>query len=193
MLAQVIRSFGDVDVFEGETLPDPVPAPGEVLVRIVAASVNPVDTKLRKAASASAPELPAVLGCDFAGEIVAVGQEVTGLAVGDPVYGCAGGFRGVAGGTYAELIAADARLIAKAPTALPLREAAALPLVAITAWEGLERAGVRAASRILVHGGTGGVGHVAVQLAKARALMSPPRCRRPRRPRSPDSSAPTRS
>lgn len=167
MRAQIIRCFGAPEVFEPAELPDPTPGPGEVLVRIAAASVNPVDWKIRRNGPPIAPALPAVLGCDLAGTVVAVGPGVTGFAPGDAVFGCAGGVRGM-GGTYAELIAADARLVARAPSSIPLREAAALPLVAITAWEGLERAGLGAGTRVLVHGGTGGVGHVAVQLARAR-------------------------
>lgn len=168
MRAQIIRAFGEPSVFETAELPDPAPGAGEVLVRVVAASVNPVDHKIRRHGPPTAPELPAVLGCDFAGVIVALGEGVAGFAPGDHVFGCAGGVRGVPGGSYAELIRADASLIAPAPTSIPLRAAAALPLVAITAWEGLERAGVGPGTRLLVLGGTGGVGHVAVQLAKAR-------------------------
>ena len=168
MRAQIIRSFGGPELFEAAELPDPKPGPGEVLVRLAATSVNPIDWKLRRNGPAAAPELPAVLGCDVAGTVVALGEGVTDFGVDDAVFGCAGGVRGVSGGSYAELIAADARLLARAPRSLPLREAAALPLVAITAWEGLERAGVREGTTVLVHGGTGGVGHVAVQLAKAR-------------------------
>lgn len=167
MRAQIIRRFGEPGVFEPADLPDPAPGPGEVLVRIAAASVNPVDWKIRRNGPPIAPELPAVLGCDLAGTVVALGEGVAGFAPGDAVFGCAGGVRGL-GGTYAGLIAADARLLARAPSAIPLREAAALPLVCITAAEGLERAGVAAGMRVLVHGGAGGVGHVAVQIARAR-------------------------
>lgn len=167
MRAQVIRAFGAPDVFEPATLPDPMAGPGEVLVHIAAASVNPVDYKLRRVGPAIAPALPAVLGCDLAGTIEAVGAGVEGFAPGDAVYGCAGGVRGMPG-TYAERIAADARLLAPKPRSLGFREAAALPLVTITAWEALDRSGVAAGTTLLVHGGAGGVGHVAIQLAKAR-------------------------
>ena len=168
MRAQIIRSFGEPNVLEPADLPDPVPAAGEVLVRIAATSVNPVDWKLRRHGPVIAPSLPAVLGCDVAGTVVAVGADVTDFRPGDAVYGCAGGVQGVSGGAYAEMIAADTRLLAAAPSSIPLRDAAALPLVVITAWEGLERAGVGRGTTLLVHGGTGGVGHVAVQLAKVR-------------------------
>lgn len=168
MRAQVIRAFGEPDVFTLADVPDPTPGPGEVLVAVTAASVNPVDYKLRRHGPPIAPALPAVLGCDVAGTVVQVGPGVTAFAAGDEVYGCVGGVRGVSGGAYAELIAADARLLAPRPARLSLREAAALPLVTITAWEGLDRAAVRPGDSVLVHGGAGGVGHVVVQLAKAR-------------------------
>ncbi len=167
MHAQIIRSFGDAGVFERATLPDPVPLAGQVLVRQEATSVNPVDYKIRRFGPPIAPELPAILGCDVSGRVVALGEGVTRFKVGDAVYGCAGGVRGV-GGAYADLIAADARLLARRPAGLDAREAAALPLVTITAWEGLDRAGVAPGQSVLVHGGAGGVGHVAIQLAKAR-------------------------
>lgn len=168
MKAQIIRAFGSPDVFELTTLPDPVPGPGEVLVRVQAASVNPVDYKIRGTGPAFAPELPAVLGCDMAGEVIDVGEGVTGFAPGDLVYGCVGGVRNMPG-TYAERVVADARLLAHRPQGLPVREAAAMPLVTITAWEALyDRANVQEGQSVLVHGGAGGVGHIAVQLAKAR-------------------------
>ena len=106
-----------------------------------------------------------MLGMDFAGTVEETGEGVTGFAVGDEVYGCAGGLANLQG-ALAELMPADARLIAHKPKSLSMREAAALPLVGITAHAGLRRAGVRAGHKVLVHGGTGGVGHVAVQLAR---------------------------
>lgn len=168
MKAMILSAFGGApDSFEVAELADPAPGPGEVLVRVVAASINPADTKIRKHGGLAAPALPAVLGCDMAGIVVAVGEGVTGFAVGDRVYGCVGGVRGSAG-TYAELVVADARLLAHAPANLSLHDAAALPLVVITAWEALDRLGVGEGTHLLVHGGAGGVGHVAIQLAKAR-------------------------
>ncbi len=167
MKAMVIDRFGGPELFRGATLPDSAAGPGEVLVAIEAASVNPVDWKIRSRGPGIAPALPAVLGCDFAGRITALGEGVRGFAVGDRVFGCSGGVKGMPG-TYATMIAADARLIAKAPATLDAREAAALPLVTITAWEGLfDRARIHEGATVLVHGGTGGVGHVAVQLAAA--------------------------
>lgn len=168
MRAQVLEAAGGPDAFVARTLPVPAPGAGEVLVRQVASSVNPADTKIRARAPALGPALPGVLGMDVAGIVVATGRGVTGLRVGDAVYGAAGGVRGMHG-AYAEYLATDARLLAPAPRSIPLRDAAALPLVAITAWEGLvDRAQLRAGQRVLVLGGTGGVGHVAIQVAKAR-------------------------
>lgn len=149
-------------------LPLPVPAPGQVLVRVAAAGLNPLDTKIRagKAAHARHP-LPAVLGIDLAGTVVAVGPDVDGWQAGDEVYGMTGGVGGVQG-SLAEYAAVDARLLAHKPVSFSMREAAALPLGFITAYEGLvDRARVRAGQRVLVHGGAGGVGHLAVQLAQA--------------------------
>lgn len=147
----------------------PVPGKGQVLVRIHAAGVNPLDTKIAIGAGAHArQELPAVLGLDLAGTVVELGEAVDGFTPGQEVFGMAGGIGG-AQGTLAEYIAVDARLIASKPHALGMREAAALPLVFITAWEGLvDRANVRSGQRVLIHGGAGGVGQVAVQLANAR-------------------------
>ena len=170
MRAQIIPAWGGAENFEAATLPDPAPGPGEVLVQIAASSVNPADYKLRQAGPPIAPALPAVLGCDAAGRVLALGDGVEGFAPGDEVYGCVGGVRGVPG-CYAEMIAADSRLLAPKPASLTLREAAALPLVTITAWEGLDRAGVREGQSVLVHGGAGGVGHVAIQLATARGAV----------------------
>lgn len=167
MQAAIIRRFGDPDVFELAEVPDPTPRAGEVLVRIEAASVNPIDYKVRRFGPAIAPELPAILGCDFAGVVERVGPGVEDVAPGDRVYGCAGGVRGF-GGSYAGRIAADTRLIAPAPPGLDARAAAALPLVTITAWEALDRAGVGPGTTLLVRGAAGGVGHIAVQLAAVR-------------------------
>lgn len=170
MRAQIIKAFGDPDVFELSTLPDPVPESGQVLLRVAAASVNPVDTKLRRYGPPIAPALPAVLGCDVAGTVIALGDGVDDLAIGDRVFGCVGGVRGL-GGTYAEQVTADVGLLARSPRSMPLADAAALPLVTITAWEGLfDRARMTAGQTLLVHGGAGGVGHIVVQLAHAHGV-----------------------
>jgi NADPH:quinone reductase len=146
----------------------PVLLPGHVLVRIVASGVNPLDAKIRAGSAAHAKHpLPAVLGLDLAGIVVRIGSGVTRFGPGDEVYGLVGGVGGLQG-TLAEYAAVDADLLALKPRSLSLREAAALPLVSITAWEGLvDRAHVSAAQRVLVHGGAGGVGHVTIQIARA--------------------------
>jgi len=164
--ARVDRAGGDFNVVE---LPRPTPGEGEVLVRIHASGVNPLDAKIRAGQAAHAKQpLPAVLGIDMAGVVEQVGPGVTAFAPDEEVYGMAGGIGGLQG-TLAEWIAVDARLLARKPRGLTMREAAALPLAAVTAWEGLaDRARVSPGQTVLVQGGAGGVGHVAVQLAKAR-------------------------
>ncbi|OKO78709.1 quinone oxidoreductase [Bradyrhizobium sp. NAS96.2] len=144
------------------------PAHGELQIRVHASGVNPVDVLIRTGQAPFAmPELPAVLGTDAAGVVTAVGAGVKGFALGDEVYGLAGGVRGLPG-SLAEFMTVDAALMAKKPANLTMREAAALPLVALTAWEGLvDRAKVQSGQKVLVQGGSGGVGHVVVQLAKA--------------------------
>jgi NADPH:quinone reductase-like Zn-dependent oxidoreductase len=149
-------------------LPRPVPADGEVLVRVRASGVNPLDTKIRagKAGHAKQP-LPAVLGLDMAGTIEEVGPGVTAFRPGDEVFGMVGGVGGRQG-TLAEYLLASVDLLALKPKSLSMRESAALPLISITAWEGIvDRARVRSGQKVLIHAGAGGVGHIALQLAKA--------------------------
>ncbi|MSU97029.1 Zinc-type alcohol dehydrogenase-like protein [Pseudomonas fluorescens] len=161
-----------VDVANGPlrlvSIPRPVPGPGQVLVRIKASGVNPLDGKIRSGQAAHARQpLPAVLGMDLAGTIEALGEGVSGWLPGDEVYAMATGIGG-AQGSLAQFAVVDARLLAHKPGNLSMRETAGLPLVLITAWEGLvDRARVRAGQKVLIHGGAGGVGHVAVQIARA--------------------------
>lgn len=166
MKAMLINQFGENAVFVATEVPTPQVRCGHVLVKIAASSVNAVDTKIRHLGEALpfSPQTPALLGMDFAGTVEAVGDDVEGYSVGDEVYGCAGGLANLPG-TLADYIVADSTLIALKPKNISMREAAALPLVAITAYEGLVRAGVRRDQKVLVHGGSGGVGHVALQLA----------------------------
>ena len=167
MKAMLLHAYGESAAFEASEVATPELKAGHVLVKVAASSVNTVDTMIRKMGKdlPLSPDTPAILGMDFAGTIEAVGDDVDGYQVGDEVYGCAGGLADLAG-SLAEFILADADLIARKPKNLSMREAAALPLVAITAYEGLERAGIAAGQKVLVHGGSGGVGHVALQLAK---------------------------
>ncbi|MEM6826651.1 MAG: zinc-dependent alcohol dehydrogenase family protein [Pseudomonadota bacterium] len=169
MKSMILNDYGESASFSPAELPKPIAKPGAVLVRVAASSVNTVDTMIRTMGADLAPispKLPALLGMDFAGTIEAVGEGVEGFGPGDEVYGCAGGL-GDLPGALAEFMEADARLIAHKPKSLSMREAAALPLVGITAYEGLTRAGVTKGQKVLVHGGTGGVGHVALQIAQA--------------------------
>ena len=167
MKAMILKAYGDKAAFEAADVEKPSIKPGHVLVRIAASSVNTVDTMIRRMGKdlPLSPDTPAVLGMDFAGTVEAVADDVTSVAPGDEVYGCAGGLADLPG-TLADYIAADSRLLAQKPKNLSMREAAALPLVGITAYEGLQRAGIKADQTVLVHGGSGGVGHVALQLAK---------------------------
>lgn len=167
MEAQVINRFGDSTVFETMDLPKPKAKPGHVVIRVIATSVNPVDSKIRSGKYTHiAPDFPAVLHGDVAGIIEEVGQGVTNFKAGDEVYGCAGGVKGQ-DGALSEFMLADALLLAKKPKSLSMMEAAALPLVCITAWEALfDKVKLGPGQKILIHAGTGGVGHVAIQLAK---------------------------
>lgn len=146
----------------------PVAGPGQVLVRVRASGVNPLDTKIRAGQAAHARQpLPAILGIDLAGTVEEIGPDVTGFRRGNEVYGMTGGVGGHQG-SLAQYAAVDARLLAAKPATLSLREAAALPLIFITAWEGLvDRVGVKAGQTVLVLGAGGGVGHIAVQIARA--------------------------
>jgi len=166
MQAIVLNAYGTPLV--QQQIARPVAGPGQVLVRVHASGVNPLDTKIAagKADHARAV-LPAVLGIDMAGVVDSVGDGVEGYAPGDRVYGMTGGVGGVPG-SLAEYAAVDARLLAHMAGNMSMREAAALPLIFITAWEGLvDRARVGVGKTVLVHGGAGGVGHMAVQLSVA--------------------------
>jgi NADPH:quinone reductase len=151
----------------------PRPGAGEVLVRVMASAVNPLDLKILAGTAEHARHpLPAILGIDMAGVIVAVGTGTQIFREGDGVFGMAGGVGGHPG-TLAEYVTVEARLLALKPNNLGMREAAAVPLVFITAWEGLvDRAAVRAGQRVLIAGGAGGVGQMALQIARARGAMT---------------------
>jgi NADPH:quinone reductase-like Zn-dependent oxidoreductase len=147
-------------------VPDPVPGPGDVLVAIAAASVNPLDLKLRDGEFKTILpyKMPLILGNDLAGTVMAVGADVRHFKVGDEVYARPDKDRI---GTFADLIAIAEADAALKPVSLGMIEAAALPLVALTAWQVLvERAQVKPGQKVLIHAGSGGVGTVAIQLAK---------------------------
>ena len=167
MRALVLREFDTP--LETAEITTPKAGPGQVLVKVHASGVNPLDTKIRAGKAGHAErKLPAVLGLDMAGTVEAVGAGVDGFAPGDEVFGLTGGV-GDLQGSLAEYTAVDADLLAHKPKGLTMRQAAALPLVTITAWEGLvDRANVHAGQKVLVHGGAGGIGHVAIQIARAR-------------------------
>ncbi len=166
MRAQIIQQYGDPSAFQFAEVEMPKAADHEVVVRLAATSVNPIDCKTRLGVGPQ-HKLPAVLGCDVAGVVTEVGKLVTKFKIGDQVYGCAGGVPGL-NGALADFIATDPQLLALKPSSLSLRQAAALPLVAITAWEArVTKANISAADHILIHGGTGGVGHIAIQIAKS--------------------------
>ena len=142
--------------------------PGAVRVKIAASGVNPLDTKIRAGKADHARQsLPAVLGLDMAGVVEEIAPDVTAFRVGDEVYGMVGGVGGLQG-TLADSMTCDSSLIARKPRNLSMRQAAALPLSVITSWEALvDRAKVHADQKVLIHAGAGGVGHVAVQIARS--------------------------
>ena len=167
MKAMVLNEYGENAKFAPKEVEKPIVKSDQVLVKISASSINTVDTMIRNMGKdlPFSPDNPAILGMDFAGTIEKLGEGITEFSIGDEVYGCAGGLAALQG-TLAEYIAADSKLIAHKPKNLTMREAAALPLVGITAYEGLMRAGIKSGLNVLVHGGAGGVGHLAVQMAK---------------------------
>jgi NADPH2:quinone reductase len=167
MKAVTVKSPGGIDVLQWQDVGDPVLRHDtELLIRVRAASVNPVDAKLRRNGAYLNPPGPTILGCDGAGIVEAVGSAVTRFSVDDAVYYCHGGLGGPQG-SYAEYIVIDERHVARKPASLDFTQAAAVPLALITAWESMvDRGKVRQGQSVLVHGGAGGVGHLAMQLAK---------------------------
>ena len=157
--------------FRLATIARPAPGHGEVLVRVAASGVNPLDTKIHAGSADHARHpLPAILGIDLAGTVEALGPGVTRFLPGDEVFGMTGGVGGHPG-SLAQYAAVDADLLALKPANLSMREASVLPLVFITAWEGLvDRMAVRAGQSLLVLGGAGGVGQMAIQIARARGV-----------------------
>lgn len=170
MKALILENYNES--FQLKEIEKPVAAKGQVLVEIKASGINPLDLKIKMGQAGHAKTvLPAILGIDMAGIVEAVGQGVSNFQPGDEVYGMTGGIAGVQG-SLAEYAAVDADLLAIKPKNLSMQEAAAIPLAFITAWEGLvDRANVGEDKTVLIHGGAGGVGHIAIQLAKAKGAQ----------------------
>ena len=171
MRAMVTPQFGGPDLFEERNVERPHPGPGEVQVRVVAAGTNPVDAKFRADGSSAGLEAPIILGLDVSGVVEEVGPGVTDLAPGDEVYYTPEVFGPNSNGSYAEYHVAKVDIVAKKPASLSHQEAAAVPLAGGTAYEAIvRRLGVRVGETILIHGGAGGVGSFAVQIAKAAGV-----------------------
>lgn len=170
MKAILMTDAGCTDVLQLRNIDKPeLPTPHHVRVKLAAAGVNPLDTKLRSKPIYYPDSLPAILGCDGAGVVETIGSAVSRFKVGDEVYfnnGGLGGNQGDEPGCYAEYTTLHEEYCAAKPAKLNLLESAALPLVLITVWEALvERANLQVGQTILIHGAAGGVGHIAVQLA----------------------------
>lgn len=165
MKAIVINQYGEACEFQSLEITLPKLKDNQVLVKVSATSINPIDTKIRKGMVQNVfqPNFPMILHSDFSGQVVEIGEIVSSFKAGDFVYGF-----NAAGGALSDYLIIDEEVLAKAPGNLPIQECASLPLVSITAWEALvERGKVKAGDHILIHGGTGGVGHTAIQIAKA--------------------------
>ncbi|HEY9725589.1 MAG TPA: zinc-dependent alcohol dehydrogenase family protein [Chroococcales cyanobacterium] len=173
MKAVVMTQAGAPDVLQLQDVPDPkIDKDTEILVRLRAAGINPIDTKLRSRGTFYPDEMPAILGCDGAGVVEAVGSGVQRFKVGDEVYFCAGGLGKSGTGNYAEFAVVEEQMVAYKPASLSFAEAAAAPLVLITAWESLyDRGRLEAGQRVLIQAGAGGVGHIAIQLAKLKGAQ----------------------
>ncbi|NJN85531.1 MAG: zinc-dependent alcohol dehydrogenase family protein [Leptolyngbyaceae cyanobacterium SL_7_1] len=167
MKAIIMTTAGSPDVLQLQDVPEPeLTRDTELLIQLKAAGVNPIDTKLRQRGTFYPERSPAILGCDGAGVVEAVGSKVRQFQIGDEVYFCHGGLGGDRG-NYAEYAVVDERCVAHKPRSLDFATAAAAPLVLITAWEALfDRGRLEAGRHVLIQAGAGGVGHVAIQLAK---------------------------
>ena len=166
MQAVRIHQYGGPEVLQLEEVPQPVPAADEILVKVYASGVNPVDWGIRDGRMQAILTLPLTLGCDAAGVVEAVGRDVTAFQQGDAVYGTPN-FPGH--GSYAAYCAAKASRFARKPASLSFTEAAGVPLAGLTAWTALFAQGrLQAGQRVLIQGASGGVGGFAVQFAKAK-------------------------
>ena len=168
MKAVAIHAYGGPEVLKVEDVPRPEPKENEVLVRVIAASINPVDAAIRKGylAQITGKKFPLILGMDAAGVVEKVGAKMSKFKVGDPVYAF---FTLVGEGGYGEFVVANEDEVAPKPKSLTYAQAAAVPAAGSTAWKALvETANLSAGQTVLIHGGSGGVGHFAIQIAKAR-------------------------
>ena len=165
MKAVQVRQWGGTDAAKIEDIERPQPAAGEVLVRVKASSINPVDWAIREGYLQEYVSLPYLLGSDVAGDIEALGEGVEGLEVGTPIYG----MKAMRGGGFAEYTTIATSDFATKPQTLSYQEAAAVPHAALTAWQILfDIGGLTAGQRVLIHAAAGGVGHYAVQFAKLK-------------------------
>lgn len=169
MKSIVMTAVGDPDVLRLQDIPEPqICLPTQLKIKLEAAGVNPVDTKIRRNGTFYENDLPAVLGCDGAGVVIETGAEVSRFKTGDKVWFCNGGL-GREQGNYAEHTVLDERWASLMPTNFSFIEAAASPLVLITAWGALfDRGNLQSGQTVLIHAGAGGVGHVAIQMAKLK-------------------------
>ncbi len=177
MKAVVFHEFGGSDKLRIAQVPRPEPAPCEVLIRVSHSSVNPVDWKIREGLLRTVlpHRFPIIPGWDAAGTVEELGSEVRGLAVGDRVYSyCRKPV--VQGGTYAQFVTMTASAVARTPASIDFAQAAGIPLVGLTSWQALfDAGGLRAGQTVLIHAGVGGLGSIAVQLAKhagARVIVT---------------------
>jgi NADPH:quinone reductase-like Zn-dependent oxidoreductase len=170
MKAWRVHEFGPSEAMIFETVPRPDPGPGEVLVKVHAAGVGPWDGSIRAGRSALPQPLPLTLGSDLSGEVAALGSGISNMAAGDQVFGVTNTqFLGA----YAEYAVASAGMLAKKPSSLSYVEAASVPVIAVTAWQGLfDQARLEAGQTVIIHGAAGNVGAYAVQLARRARLRS---------------------
>jgi NADPH:quinone reductase-like Zn-dependent oxidoreductase len=170
MMAWRVHEFGPPNVMKFERVQRPSPGPGEVLVKVAAAGVGPWDGWIRAGKSALPQPLPLTLGSDLSGEIAAVGPEVSDLRVEDQIYGVT---NSQFTGAYAEYALASAAMVSRKPNSLTYNEAAAVPVIAVTAWHALfDQAQLKAGQTVLIHGAAGNVGAYAVQLASRAGLRT---------------------
>jgi NADPH:quinone reductase-like Zn-dependent oxidoreductase len=170
MMAWRVHEFGPPETMQFERVPRPDPGPGEVLVKVRAAGVGPWDGWIRAGRSALPQPLPLTLGSDLCGDIQTVGTDVSDLRIGDRVYGVTNP-RFI--GAYAEYALASATMIARKPTSLTFIEAASVPVIAVTAWQGLfDQAQLQAGQTVVIHGAAGNVGAYAVQLARRAGIRT---------------------